>query len=237
MSPILWSSVRRRVASEYQPTPIVVQLQDISFVQFDAGALAAWLRQGEIEAAAVSCSEWNPETFRSVLPEIRALTREKNPAKFLPELRTLCASAGVALVVVRCPTGCRTSGAVRLLSSNKALLLLSFRYLVDDQFWFSFFHEAGHLILHSDRGVVWDDPDTADSPEEREANEFAADALIPSESQVAFSKLRVDSREIIRFAHKLGVAPGIVVGQLQYRGRISHKQLNSLKRRFEWKSS
>ena len=68
--------------------------------------------------------------------------------RFLPKLQALCAEAGVALVFVRAPRGCRVSGASRLVTPEKAMILVSFRFRSDDQFWFTVFHEIGHLILH-----------------------------------------------------------------------------------------
>jgi plasmid maintenance system antidote protein VapI len=198
------------------------------------GSVAAWLRQGEIEGSAIKCKPWNPAKFKGILPEIRTITREKDPSRFLPALRRVCASVGVAVAIVRAPNGCRASGAARLLSPTKALLLLSFRHLTDDQFWFSFFHEAGHLVLHGDAGLFLDGAESLDTKAEREANDFAADALIPPEYRNTLLALPLDSREIIRFALKIGVAPGIVVGQLQHFKKLTHRQLNTLKRRFQW---
>lgn len=198
-------------------------------------AVAAWLRRAEIEADGIKCNTWDAERFARSLSEIRSLTREKNPDRFIPELKNCSAESGVAVVVLRAPSGCRASGATRFLSSNKALLQLSFRYLTDDHFWFTFFHEAGHLLLHGDRGFFLEGADTPSTVQEEEANEFAAGTLVPPDFQLAFSKLRPDSRALIRFAMRIGISPGIVVGQLQHIGKLRRNQLNGLKRRYEWK--
>jgi len=198
-------------------------------------AVASWLRQGEIEAEIMNCNRWDAEGFRRSLSQIRSLTREKNPDRFVSELQNRCAESGVAVVVLRAPNGCRASGATRFLSSNKALLQLSFRYLTDDHFWFTFFHEAGHLLLHGVRGFFLEGADRPSTTKEQEANEFAAHNLVPAEFQPELSKLRGDSRAVIRFAMRVGISPGIVVGQLQHIGRLRRNQLNGLKRRYEWK--
>lgn len=197
-------------------------------------AVAAWLRQGEIESEAIDCHRWDSSGFEVLLSGIRSLTRQKNPNHFVPELRKLCAGVGVAVAVVRAPNGCRASGATRFVSSNKALLLLSFRHLSDDQFWFTFFHEAGHLLLHGERGFFLEGFDAPMTKEEEEANQFAARTLVPPEYQQKLLSLPIDGRKIIRFARAIGISPGVVVGQLQHYGRIRHRQLNSLKRRFTW---
>jgi HTH-type transcriptional regulator/antitoxin HigA len=198
-------------------------------------SVAAWLREGEIEGTAINCERWDRSGFEADLATIRRLTREKNPDQFLSRLKQTCATRGVAVVVVRGPNGCRASGAARFLSPIKALIQLSFRYLSDDQFWFTFFHEVGHLVLHGNQKLFVDGLDGAAEREETEANEFAERMLVPPEFQPAMSRLRSnDARGVIRLAQKIGVSPGIVVGQLQHQRRVGRDKLNTLKRRFQW---
>lgn len=208
-------------------------------------SVAAWLRQGEIEANTIECKPWRPELFREALQSIRSLTRRKDPNRFVPELRRACAETGVALVIVRAPSGCRASGATRIVSPCKAILQLSFRYLTDDHFWFTFFHEAGHLILHAERDIrsshlrdegLWiiEGLEGSGTTEEEEANQFAAYTLVPEELQNKLDDIPLSKREVIKFARLLGLSPGIVVGQLQHRGRLDFSEMNRLKRRFEW---
>jgi plasmid maintenance system antidote protein VapI len=198
------------------------------------GAISAWLRQGEIEASGVHCAQWKPDSLKRRLQDLRILTKAKSPGYFLPRLRKICADCGVAVVFVRAPSGCSASGATRFVSSNKAMIILSFRYLSDDHFWFTFFHELGHLLLHSEKLTFVDgEPGTIDSAEE-EANRFSADVLIPPNRRDEMMDLQPRRDPIIRFAYSVGVAPGIVVGQLQHGQVLKQSQLNFLKRRFDW---
>ena len=199
-------------------------------------AVAAWLRQGEIESEKISCNPWDPAGFENCLARIRPLTREKDPKRFGPKLQELCASCGVAVVIVRAPNGCRVSGATCFVSESKALLLLSFRYLSDDQFWFTFFHEAGHLLLHGKEGLFLEGIDAPDTVEERRANEFAEGILVPTELRTTMLQLPLNAHDVIRFARRAAISPGVVVGQLQHHGKIKRNQLNGLKRRFQWES-
>jgi len=197
-------------------------------------AVASWLRQGEKAAARVACASWNRDLFMSRLNAVRALTRNRHPQRFFPELRKLCADCGVALVAVPTPPGCPASGATQFLSRSKTLLMLSFRYKTDDQFWFSFFHEAGHLVLHNIDAVFVDDsPEDGDSEEEREANAFAQAMLVPEEHRGAMLRLPGRHEDVIRFALQIGIAPGIVVGQMQKADVLPRAYLNRLKRRYE----
>lgn len=198
------------------------------------GAVAAWLRWAELIADRTPCHDWNPDSFRDRLQGARRLTWQKDPATFLPTLRTLCAEAGVSVVVARTPKGCPASGATRFLAPNKAMMVLSFRYRSDDQFWFTFFHEAAHLLLHEPNALFLEDESEVTSDEEREANEFAEAVLVPPDHTAEFRALRIDKDSILRFARKIGVAPGLVVGQLQHRKRVAPDRFNWLKRRYDW---
>lgn len=198
-------------------------------------AVIAWLRYGELAAKEIACDVWNKTRFQASLSEMRDLTRVADPLEFLPQLREICARSGVALVVARAPNGCAASGSTRFISSKKALLMLSFRHLTDDHFWFSFFHEAGHLILHGESSFFVDGKGLEVTDREREADKFAADALISPEKQgLLDADIDWDHRSIIRIARKLGVSRGIVVGQLQFRSRLRFNQFNFLKTRFRW---
>lgn len=200
-----------------------------------APATAAWLRQGELQSESIECKAWNPQRFAAQLAKIRDLTNIAEPTEFLPKLRALCAEAGVAVVTVKAPKGCRASGATFFANPNKAVLLLSFRYLTDDQFWFSFFHEAGHLVLHWDPDLLI--LETSDGPKslrEEEANRFAMDLLIPTELQMRLSVASKTLIGITRLARDAGVSYGIVVGQMQFRGLVRPDRFNRLKTRYKW---
>lgn len=212
----------------------VVAFRTPASLESQPAAVAAWIRQGERIAATIDCEPWNPAELRASIPTLRTLTRLREPREFLGKLVTLCSRFGVAVAVVRAPSGCRASGAVRFVGPEKALVLLSFRYLSDDQFWFTFFHEIGHLLLHSKDAVFLEGIDGSTTTEEEEANEFAARALIPAEFVPELLSLPRRYRDIIRFARKVGVSPGIVVGQLQHIGRLRYDQLNRVKCRYTW---
>ncbi len=197
------------------------------------GSVSLWLRKGELEAALTTTKRWNPAVLGSLLSEVLKLSKIRRPDRFLPKLKKLGAEAGVAIVVVRAPDGCRASGASRLVAPDKAMVLLSFRHLSDDQFWFTLLHEFGHLLLHGADTFV-DADDTYVDDREDEANKFASSCVIPPERWAEFADLRYDKNSVIRFSMSLGIAPGLVVGQLQHRGLIPRDRLNFLKRRWTW---
>ena len=197
-----------------------------------AGSVAAWLRQGEVEAGARRCAAWNPTGFRDALPELRVLTQERDPSAFLPRLVALCAPHGVAVCLVRAPIGCRASGATKFVSPDKALLLLSCRHLADDHFWFSFFHEAGHLLRHGKKALFIEGVGVT-SAQEDEADVFARDVLIPPAEAPRLPQLRSEAA-VTAFAKELGIAPGVVAGRLQHDGLALFNRFNGLKVRYRW---
>ena len=200
-------------------------------------AVAAWLRKATCEAEAVDVARWDASLMRESLEAIKRLTRRKDPSDFLPKLRSLLAKTGVALVVLRTLPGCPASGAARFMSTDRAMIVVSGRFLADDQFWFTVIHEIGHLLLHGSQNMILDDPysyDKVETQEEREANRFAADVLLPAGLRTQIPPSVLTHRDVISLSIAAGVSPGIIVGQLQFENRIGRNQLNMLKRRYKW---
>jgi len=195
---------------------------------------SAWLRQGQILAQNVECRRFDEARFRDALVRTRALTRQPVSA-WQCELQTICADAGVAVVLVPELPKLRACGATYWLGPSKAVIQLSLRYRTDDHFWFTFFHEAGHIMLHG-RTETFVEGNGEHDAREDEANRFAAQTLIPERRFQTFlaSGESLTKNGIAAFAAELGIAPGIVVGRLQKEGRIPYSHCNELKRKLEW---
>lgn len=207
--------------------------------EIDARTTAAWLRRAELEASSLSCADWDPAGFDRTLAEIKRLTRVTDPQLFIPTLVASCAAVGVAVIVLRSPKRFPVSGAARYLSPDRPQIVLSARYLSDDHFWFTFFHEAGHVLLHDSRDVYIDQIDSQGrepaSDAEQEADRFAMTRLVPDEVRNRLLRRNPSPMHIHELAIEAGVSPGILVGQLQYAGMIGYgSRLNRLKRRYRW---
>jgi len=200
----------------------------------DPFAVSAWLRKGEVEAQQIDCTPYDSDRFISALGIVRELT-VKPPEIFQSETIRVCAEAGVAVAFVPEIPKVRASGAARWLSQNKGMIQVNLRYKTDDQLWFTFFHEAGHILKHGKRDIFIEDGGDHDEKEE-EANEFAADFLIPSSEYRHFMPRtgHYSKTEIVDFAARIGIAPGIVVGRLQYDGKLPPQNCNDLKRTLAW---
>lgn len=205
----------------------------------DEFAVAAWLRQCEIELSEIPCSEWDRDEFAALLPDLLPLTRLRDPLRFLPQLRERCAEVGVAVAIVRPPRKCPVSGAARRLANGQPSIALSARHRSDDHLWFTFFHEAAHLVLHDSDALYLDQielaSDPAPSAEEAEADGFAGRMLVPERYERALAGAKRSPFELRRIAAEIGVSLGIVVGHLQHRGVVGYNtKLNRLKNRYKW---
>jgi HTH-type transcriptional regulator / antitoxin HigA len=235
-SPERWQSAWEAVPVTFRQTQV-----------FDARreAVAAWVREGEIIASSLTLADFDEGRLRSSLSELRRLTR-KRAGEALGHAQNICSRAGVAVVLVPELSGTRISGCARWLSNTHALVGLTIRYKTDDQLWFTFFHEIGHILLHRNRqsfvidnaaedvGDEMVDPDMAKL--EEEANRFAGDTLIPPAALSEFVRSRMFTNESIHdFAESIGIGPGIVVGRLQHLGVLKRHQGNRLKQKLDWK--
>ena len=203
-------------------------------------ALATWLRLGEIEAEETQCADYNETAFRQALGRVRRLTSMPT-RETLAEAQRLCSNAGIVLAFVKPLPKTALSGAAWWLSPRKAVIQLSARHRTDDHLWFSLFHEAAHILLHSKRSIFVDGtkgrtPAADTETDETEANAWASNFLVPArhwERFVVSSRFTDDS--VRQFAADQGIAPGIVVGRLQHEGQLPWNHLNHLKMRLEWK--
>lgn len=198
----------------------------------DPGAVSAWLRKGELAVREIECKPYDESAFKSALKTIRSNT-VRPPNEFQFEVVKLCADAGVAVAFVPELPKMRASGATWWFTPGKAVILLSLRYKSNDHLWFSFFHEAGHILLHGKKDFFIEDNNT--NEKEEEANRYASEFLIPaSKLRMFVSTTRMSKDTICQFADELGIAPGIVVGRLQHDGYLPVAHCNNLKTRLEW---
>ena len=122
------------------------------------------------------------------------------------------------------------SGATRWLNPEKALIQLSLRYKTNDHLWFTFFHEAGHILLHGKKELFLEGANGMDEEREAEANAFAGDHLILQRAWHSFIERADFSLQAIQgFTERIEIAPGIVVGRLQHDGMLTHEHGNQLK--------
>ncbi|PKN72930.1 MAG: addiction module antidote protein, HigA family [Candidatus Cloacimonetes bacterium HGW-Cloacimonetes-3] len=191
-----------------------------------------YIAMGLKDAERVAVEPYDRTKLKNVLHQVKAMTSEL-PEDFCTRIQSLFASAGVALVYVPQIKGVHLHGVSKWLSPTKAMIIMNIRGKGEDKFWFSLFHEASHLLLHSKRMLYIADSSPKDD-EEREADKYAADFLIP-ESYNDRIVIAQNQQDIEAIAAELGIAPGIVVGRYHH---LTGKwqAFTHLIRKLEWKN-
>ncbi|MDA3813648.1 MAG: ImmA/IrrE family metallo-endopeptidase, partial [Candidatus Cloacimonetes bacterium] len=215
-------------------SPKVAYKQSIAFSKIPESN-SVWLRRGEILAQQINCNIYDAKEFRNVLNTIRNFMN-RTPKDFSNQMLNLCSHAGVALVFVERPKGLPVYGITKWLTKNKALIQLSLYRKYEDYMWFSFFHEAAHILLHGKSDVFIETKIIDNSEKENEADKFASKFLIPEKKWKNFIALttKFDEQSIIKFAKDIDICPGIIVGRLQREKHIHFSKMNHLRRKVEF---
>ena len=193
--------------------------------------LATWLRIAEKSAEATEVATYNKQSFAKAVRAARDLT-QLSPPEFVPQLKTTFAESGVALCLTPEIKGGKINGAARWVSPSKAMIAVNLRGKMNDIFWFTLFHEAGH-ILNDSKKQTYVDVGYSNDPREESANRFAREMLIPKSYDSVLESIKSKS-EVLQLADELGIAPGILVGRLQHERILKFSQMNPLKQKFEW---
>ena len=197
------------------------QFRKSSAHQTALGSIAAWMRIGELEKQKMELSEFDKNAFKAAFSEIKTLVR-KHPENFAEQLRVICSKAGVAVVyTIRLPHA-PVSGAVRWVGGNP-LIQLTDRYKTNDHFWFAFFHEAGHILLHGKKEVFIEDFEgyPLDMERENEADSFATSQLLPASFLETLPE-HITEEAIRQSARTYQTHPAIVLARLQKLGRVNY---------------
>lgn len=186
-------------------------------------AISAWLRKGELQASEVNAPSYSEKKFRSCLNDLKSLMVE-NSNDFFSEMKSICLKTGVKVVHTPALPKAPINGATRWIKDNP-VIQLSNRYKRNDIFWFTFFHEAGHILLHGKKDIFIED-DTfknQNKEKENEANEFAAEWLLSNtQFQKIVSKKPLNADDVYHFADFFNTHPAIIIGRLQHEGIIPH---------------
>ena len=144
-------------------------------------AISAWLRKGELQAAELEANDYSEKKFKEMLPALKSVMA-KHPHGSLIQLQQICLEAGVKVVQTPCIKKASLSGSTRWLNDTP-LIQLTDHYPHNDSFWFTFFHQAGHILLHGKKDIFLENVDYSDKDmeKEREADEFAGKWTLTNE--------------------------------------------------------
>ena len=181
-------------------------------------AVSAWLRHGEITSMKLNAESYSEKRFNEVLPEIKSIMTSQ-PDNFFHRLQTLCLSAGVKVVYSPCVSKAPINGATRWIN-GVPVIQLSGRYKRNDIFWLTFFHEAGHILLHGSKEIFLECncKENYESEKENEADEFAIKwTFSHAEEDLLMTNFRIDDDIISEYAHIFNTHPALIVGRLQHK--------------------
>lgn len=195
----------------------------------EPGAIAAWLRQGEIQSEEFKLPVYDKQRFKEALTAMKIVVRE-HPANYKEQLQTACKNAGVVVVYTPNLPKATPCGAARWYNHHP-LIQLSGRYKTNDSFWFTFYHEAGHILLHGKKDVFIEDVKGVelDQQQEQEANNFSSHWLLTDEQYNLIIQGSITADTIKAHAKRLGTHPAIIVGRLEHKGKVRHNQFRFLK--------
>lgn len=186
-------------------------------------AISAWLRKGELQAAQLSAKAYSDKKFKEVLPTIKSIMAD-HPDNFFKQLQTICLGAGVKVVYTPSLPKAPICGSTRWINDTP-LIQLTGRYKRNDSFWFTFFHEAGHILLHGKKDIFLEKVDYSDKDKkkEKEADEFACKWTLSEEEEKEVLKAGIlDEKSIKSFAKKFKTHPAIIIGRLQHKKLIPY---------------
>lgn len=179
------------------------------------------------KALAIEAPKFNKKKFEKAVNY--ALTLTQNHQEFYQLIKEAFLDAGVILIVLPNMPGSKTNGATKKIGEN-VMLMVNDRRQYADTFWFTLFHEIGH-IMNDDYGISFEEEE---GDQEEAADRYARDMLIPPNDYQCFKAENKYSIKAIRaFASKINRDPGIVVGRLQKEKAIGFEDLNSL--RYQYK--
>ena len=133
-------------------------------------ALLAWAQKAKLEARHMKTAPVDLKALQDALPKIQSMTTLP-PKDYSLELQELLANAGIALVFLPSIKGTFLHGAT-FYDSERIVVGLPICEKDSNKFWFSLFHELGHILL----GHINSQETTP--AEEEEANLFAKNLLL-----------------------------------------------------------
>ncbi|MCM3441559.1 HigA family addiction module antitoxin (plasmid) [Metabacillus halosaccharovorans] len=195
-------------------------------------SLITWLTESERRAESVTTEDYDRNLLMNVIPEIRKLTLLPFKASY-PKLTKICSSVGIALVITPPINKAHINGATKWLSNNKVMIALSLRGGYEDIFWFTFFHELGHVLQEKKNSYFIDSDNEGNELDiiEKEADDFAINNLVPKEefNSIVKSQEYKDLGKLRLFSERNKIDLGIIVGRLMKEEHVDFSDMKFLK--------
>jgi HTH-type transcriptional regulator/antitoxin HigA len=188
-------------------------------------AVSAWLREGERRAKELTPPLFNSTLLKSSLSEIKSIMAN-HPDSFFEDLQKICFNAGVIVLYTPCLPKVPVHGSTRWLG-DVPLIQLSARYKTNDKFWFTFFHEIGHILLHGKKYISIENIQHSDQDvdKERQADDFAIKYTFSEEEEKeVMNSFPLSSEKVLNFAKKFNTHPALIIGRFQKKEKIHYSE-------------
>ena len=152
-------------------------------------------------------------------------------------LKSLFSQYGIDFSVIPNFKGAPVHGYLVRKDDGTYQMVLTIRKAFADIFWFSLFHELGHIVngdLEKNSNYI-DTHHSTENNREEAANLFAAHALLNPEDYESFvAKSDFSIARIKSFAYSQNVPCYIVIGRLQFDKLIPWNYFSDYKMRYKW---
>ena len=196
--------------------------------------LATWIAMG-LHDYKPSSNKLDIAKLKSEIPNLKKQILVEDINVAISNLKTILDKCGIIFNVIHHLKSVPVQGYIRNMNDN-ILLNLTIRNKFSDIFWFSFFHEIGHIISNKDRKTLNKvDYESHDGfADEKQADTFASNTLINKDSYNEFINQPITVRSIERLAKKEGVTTSIVVGRLGHEDPRYFSKFANLREQYEW---
>ncbi|AXU54318.1 TPA: HigA family addiction module antitoxin [Clostridioides difficile] len=196
--------------------------------------LFAWLQICESVTSDIEITkELDINKLKCKIPEIKqVMFCDANEIQ--EKLGKIFAECGIVFRIVKHFKGAPVQGFIKTDANGRIILCMTIRRGFADIFWFTLFHEIGHII-NGDAKLKFIDFESAESETELKANKFASDILLNQKEYDYFIKQgKYSLRDINEFALSQNVPRYIVIGRMQKEDILDYGQFTNEKVRYCW---
>ncbi len=195
----------------------------------DPYVLFTWLRMCDLIAKDQKIeSGLDIDRLKAKIPLIKELMFE-DVADVQHRLKAYLAECGIKFSIVRNFRGAPVQGVIKKNDDGTLNLLMTTRQKFADIFWFTFFHEIGHIINGDIEDKLVDYYSAKGEVEDR-ADRFAANTLIdPVDYEEFVGRKDFTLPSIKRFSVQQNIPNYILIGRLQRDGHVEYYQYSGEK--------
>ncbi len=186
-------------------------------------AISAWLRQGELQAQGCSCPVFDKKKLRLIIEPLKSIMATHS-TDFFKKIQKLCLECGVKVFFTPKLPKVPINGSTRWIKDTPVIQMTA-RYRQNDRFWFTFFHEVGHILLHGKKYISLEGIDFSESDplKEQEAHAFAEEVTFSQKAEKEMlSNKHIDENLILEYAQRYNTHPALIIGRLQHKRLIPY---------------